>query len=47
MCLRLNNGVSLICRLIVIGAVKDSIIFRLPYLEFAYLASTDGKTFSK
>lgn len=47
MCERIQGGVSLLCRGIVLGTVakKSTIYFRLPYSETLYLLSTDGKTY--
>jgi hypothetical protein len=45
-CLRIQNEVSLMCRLIALGkAPTDRIILRLPYMEWTYKMSTGGKTF--
>ena len=45
-CLQRTGGVSLMCRLIALGqAPTDRIVVRLPYMRFAYLASTDGREF--
>ena len=47
-CLKAQNGVSLLCRLAAMSqAPKDRIIVRLPYQEWAYLWSTGGITFEK
>lgn len=46
MCLRRTGSVSLMCRMMAIGAApKDRILLRLPYQRWAYLRSTDGKEF--
>ena len=47
--IRRTGGVSLLTRMAALanGPLKDRLLFRLPYMEWAYLASTDGKTFSK
>lgn len=46
MCLRRTGSVSLMCRLMAMGAApKDRILLRLPYQRWAYLRSTDGKEF--
>jgi hypothetical protein len=49
MCLRLQGNVSLMCRMIMGGAVlqKTTILARLPYSETLYRISTGGKTFDK
>jgi hypothetical protein len=48
-CSREADGVSLLCRLAVLGAIAkaDRIYLRLPYSETLYLVSTDGKTFER
>ena len=47
-CLHAQGGVSMLCRGIAIGqAPVDRVIVRLPYMEWAYLASTGGSTFSE
>lgn len=47
-CLKLQQGVSLLCRgLAMEKAPVDRIILRLPYMESAYLFSTNGQTFSR
>lgn len=48
MCLLIQDGVSLLCRGMAMGqAPTDRIVLRLPYQEWAYLASTDGQTFDR
>ena len=49
MCDRIQGGVSLLCRGIVLGQVAKNakIYFRLPYSEALYNLSTGGKTYSK
>ena len=49
MCDRMQGGVSLLCRGMVMAAVleKTKIIARLPYSDWLYLQSTDGKRFSR
>lgn len=48
MCLLIQNRVSLLCRGVAMGqAPTDRIILRLPYQEWAYLASTGGKSFAR
>lgn len=47
-CLRVQGGVSLLCRMVAMGtAPTERIILRLPYQEWAYLASTDGQMFGQ
>lgn len=49
MCAREMDGVSLLCRGMTMGAVmnKGTILFRLPYIEFLYDISTDGKKYGR
>ncbi len=48
LCLRVQGGVSLLCRgLALEQAPTDRIILRLPYMEWAYLRSTGGRTFER
>ncbi|MBD2792185.1 hypothetical protein ID852_19900 [Xenorhabdus sp. 42] len=49
MCLQRTGGVSLICRMTALGngIDKDDIIFRLPYIEYVYLQSTNGNKFDR
>ena len=49
MCERMQGGVNLLCRGILLGAVleKSTIYLRLPYSEQLYLISTDGKKYSR
>jgi hypothetical protein len=49
MCLRMMDGVSLLCRMSAMAAVAENsnIILRLPYIEAFYLASTNGSTFDR
>jgi hypothetical protein len=50
MCLQLNGGVSLWCRLTALAGLaklSDRSIVRLPYSETAYLWSTGGHTFDR
>lgn len=48
MCLRRTGSVSLMCRMMAMGAApKDRILLRLPYQRWAYLRSTDGKEFDR
>jgi hypothetical protein len=47
-CLRIQDGVSLLCRMAaMMQAPTDRIVLRLPYQEWAYLASTDGRSFER
>lgn len=45
MCERIQGGVSLLCRAMVMGAVfeKSHILMRLPYSPWLYSVSTGGK----
>lgn len=47
MCERMQGGVSLLCRGMTMAAVveKSKILARLPYSDWLYLLSTDGKRF--
>lgn len=47
MCERIQGGVSLLCRGMVMGAVvsKATILARLPYSSMLYSVSTGGKTY--
>ena len=49
MCQRLEVGVSLLCRGMMMAAVvnKGTILFRLPYSESLYLISTGGKVYDR
>jgi hypothetical protein len=49
MCERMQGGVSLLCRGMFLGAVveKSKILVRLPYSEWLYLVSTNGKTYDR
>lgn len=49
LCERIQGGVSLLCRGVMMGGVleKSKIIMRLPYNETLYLMSTNGKTYSR
>ena len=49
MCERLQGGVNLLCRGLMLGAVveKTNILLRLPYSETLYLISTGGVTYSR
>jgi hypothetical protein len=47
MCERIQGGVSLLCRGLILGAVaeKPTILVRLPYSATLYQISTGGKTY--
>jgi hypothetical protein len=49
MCERIQGGVSLLCRGMVVGAVigKSTILLRLPYSSWLYSISTGGKTYDR
>ena len=49
MCERIQGGVNLLCRGMVLGAVgKNAIVFvRLPYSESLYRISTGGKVYDR
>lgn len=49
LCARESNGVSLLCRMTVLGTVAQNskVIARLPYSETLYLISTDGKQYER
>jgi hypothetical protein len=49
LCGREANGVSLLCRMAVLGAVakNNTVLVRLPYSETLYLISTGGKTYER
>ena len=49
MCERIQGGVSLLCRMAVLGAVaeKSQVLLRLPYSETLYQISTGGKTYDR
>lgn len=49
MCERIQGGVSLLCRGMVMGAVigKSTILLRLPYSSWLYSISTGGKTYER
>ena len=48
-CGREASGVSLLCRMAVLGAVakNNTVLMRLPYSETLYLVSTDGKKYER
>ncbi len=49
MCAREMDGVNLLCRGMMMAAIakKGTILVRLPYSEFLYNISTDGKTYGR
>ncbi len=49
MCERIQGGVSLLCRGMVMAAVvgKSTILLRLPYSSWLYGISTGGKTYER
>ena len=49
MCQRVMDGVNLLCRGMMMSAVVDkgTILFKLPYSEFLYDISTDGKRYGR
>jgi capsular polysaccharide biosynthesis protein len=49
MCERIQGGVNLLCRGMVIGVVleKSKILLRLPYSSWLYNISTGGKTYER
>lgn len=49
MCERLQGGVSLLCRGVLLGTVaeKSTIYLRMPYSEWLYLVSTGGKKYDR
>ena len=50
MCLRVQDGVSLLCRGLMLGSLnltETPILVRLPYSEFLYLMTTDGQKFDR
>jgi hypothetical protein len=49
MCERIQGGVSLLCRGMVMGAVVDKaiILARLPYSSWLYSVSTGGKSYDR
>ena len=49
MCERIQGGVSLLCRGMVMGAVvkNTTILLRLPYMDWLYLLSTDGNRYER
>lgn len=49
MCERIQGGVSLLCRGMVMAAVieKSTILARLPYSSWLYTISTGGKTYER
>lgn len=49
MCERIQGGVSLLCRVMTMGAVfeNSTILLRLPYSSMLYSISTGGKTYDR
>lgn len=50
LCLQMEGSVSILCRLVAIGAadeLTDRILVRLPYQRWAYLLSTGGAEFDQ
>ena len=49
LCARESNGLSLLCRIQVLGAIaqNSTVIARLPFSETLYLLSTDGKKYER
>ena len=49
LCERIQGGVSLLCRAAALAGVakQTTIYLRLPYSEWLYLLSTDGKVYEK
>lgn len=49
MCERMQGGVSLLCRGMIMGAVfeRSTIITRLPYSSWLYSVSTGGKEYNR
>ena len=50
LCLQIQGGVSLMCRMGALAAasdITDRIIIRLPYIHWTYLQSTGGLEFDK
>jgi len=49
LCERIQSGVSLLCRgAMLAGVIKNTkVLMRLPYSEYLYLISTNGKTYSR
>ena len=49
LCARESNGVSLLCRMAVLGTVAQNctVIARLPYSETLYLISTNGSKYER
>lgn len=49
MCERIQGGVSLLCRGMVMGAIvnKSTILVRLPYSSWLYSISTGGKSYDR
>jgi hypothetical protein len=49
MCMRFNDGVSLLCRVSALNAVAENatILMRLPYIDSIYYISTGGTRFER
>jgi len=49
MCERIQGGVNLLCRAMLLGTIaeKSKIYLRLPYSEWLYLISTGGNQYDK
>lgn len=49
MCERIQDSVSLLCRVMILGKITQTstIYLRLPYMEWLYLLSTNGKTYDR
>lgn len=50
LCLAINGGVSLLCRMAALGAadeLQDRVLIRLPYSRWVYLRSTGGLEFDR
>lgn len=49
MCERMQGGVSLLCRMAIMGAVMDkaTVLMRLPYSSTLYSISTGGKSYDR
>lgn len=47
MCIKVTGGVSLLCRSMMLRATADegTVLFRMPYIKFIYLKSTNGQEF--
>lgn len=49
LCMQRVGKVNLLCRMTMLGSAidKDNIIIRLPYSEYAYLKTTNGRKFDR